>query len=88
MRSLQARFNKTTLKNPIWSSYICFAEAITNQNFSRQTIHRWFNKLVERDDYTGSDKKAILKHLEDLSNAPRKTQNGGRFARRGASEQA
>ncbi len=68
MKSLERRFNNITKKNHSWSSYICFAEAITGQKFSRQTIHRWFNKLVEKDDYDKKDKKAILSHLWDLTN--------------------
>ncbi|MEK7634927.1 MAG: hypothetical protein AAB446_00625 [Patescibacteria group bacterium] len=31
-------------------------------------IGRWFGKLVEKDDYSTSDKKEILKHLLSVSN--------------------
>jgi len=67
MRSLQRRFNNITGGNPYWSSYICLAEAIDEQGFSRQTISKWFNKLVEKDDYDKKDRRAILKHLSKLS---------------------
>jgi hypothetical protein len=67
MKSLERRFNKITKENPYWSSYICFAEAISGQKFSRQTIHRWFNKLVEKDDYDKKDKRALLKQLIELT---------------------
>ena len=49
MKSLERRFNNITKKNLYWSSCTCFTEAIEKQNFSKQTIHRWFNKLVEKD---------------------------------------
>lgn len=78
MKSLKARFNKIAEKTPLWSSYICFAQAIRSQRFSKQSISRWFGKLVEKDDYAKSDKKPILKHLNELSNMPRTTKNKGK----------
>ena len=30
-------------------------------------ISRWFNKLVEKDDYDKKDKKALIQHLVNLS---------------------
>jgi uncharacterized protein with ATP-grasp and redox domains len=67
MKSVERRFNNIAKNNPEWSSYTCFAEAITGQGFSRQKIHRWFNKLVEEDDYTKKEKKEILAYLESIS---------------------
>lgn len=68
MKSLERRFKNIAEKNPVWSSYICFAEAIKNQHFSKQTISRWFQKLVNKDDYARKEKRAILSHLDNLSN--------------------
>jgi len=68
MRSLKRRFKNIEKGNPFWSSYICFAEAVSGQKFSKQTIHRWFLKLVDNDDYDKKDKRALLSHLRDLSN--------------------
>jgi hypothetical protein len=84
MRSLQARFNQLSEKNPLWSSHTCFAEAIKHQKFSRDIIHRWFQKLVEKDDYAKSEKKAVLKHLENLTNLPRTTENKAKHHRQRA----
>lgn len=70
MKALGRRFKNITDRNPFWSSPICFAEAIRDQKFGRQAIHRWFQKLVEKDDYSESDKKDILVHLAELSNMP------------------
>ena len=67
MKSIERRFNNITQGNPYWSSYVCFAEAVRGQNFSRQILHRWFNKLVDKNDYSRKEKKAILKHLEVLT---------------------
>ncbi|MSU55309.1 MAG: hypothetical protein EXS46_02095 [Candidatus Taylorbacteria bacterium] len=50
------------------SSYINFAKAVKVQRFTREIIARWFNKLVERDDYDRGDKRSILARLTELSN--------------------
>ncbi len=77
MKTLQRRFNNTELKNPNWSTYIIFAEAIRGQGFSRQTIHRWFSILVHKNDYDSKDKRAILRNLERLSNRPEEATKQG-----------
>ncbi len=67
MRSIRRRFERIKEENPYWSSLICFTGAVWNQNFSRQAIHRWFNKLVDKDDYVPSDKKQVLSYIEQGS---------------------
>jgi len=66
MRSIERKFNNIEERNPRWSSYLCFAETVKAHKFSRQMIHRWFQKLVEKSDYDRKDKKVILRHLENL----------------------
>ena len=68
MKSIERRFKNIQEKKQGWSTYLCFAEAVKDQKFSREAVHRWFNKLVDKDDYDGSDKKSILAHLESLTN--------------------
>lgn len=67
MKSIERRFKGISSRHPFWSSYTCFAEAITGQNFSRESLRYWFNKLVDKNDYAQSDKKAIIAHLEHLN---------------------
>jgi len=67
MKSIERRFNNTVAKNSHWSSYFCFAEAIKGQDFSKRIMHCWFNKLVDKNDYAKSDKRAILTHLDVLA---------------------
>ena len=67
MKSIERRFANIQRLNPMWSSYICFAEAIKGQGFGKQAIHRWFPKLVEEDDYAKSEKRQIIKHLLSLA---------------------
>lgn len=67
MKSLQTRFNRMQRRNPFYSTYINFVEAIKDQNFSRKSIVAWFPRLVNKDDFSQSDKKHILDYLEGLS---------------------
>ncbi len=66
MRSIQRRFN--SLKHKNLTSFVMFSNAIKGQRFSKGMISRWFNKLVDKDDYEKRDKKTLIKHLELLSN--------------------
>lgn len=75
MKSLKYRFLDIQERNIFWSTTLCFAEAIKEQSFARQVIHRWFNKLVSKDDYIPSEKKEVLSFLVNLSNTPRTTKN-------------
>ncbi|MFA7170181.1 MAG: hypothetical protein WC178_05025 [Candidatus Paceibacterota bacterium] len=77
MKSLERNFIKITERNPPWSSYICFAVAVTKRKFQRSVISRWFYKLVEKDDYERKDKKGLLAHLHDLSNPAEDDKNQG-----------
>jgi hypothetical protein len=67
MKSLKRVFNKIRSENPYWSDYICFAEAVRGRNFSRKTIIRNFNSLVDKEDYVKSEKKEIIDFLVELS---------------------
>jgi deoxyhypusine synthase len=80
MRSLEKRFNNIAEKNFNLSSYTCFARAISGQKFNKQTIHRWFKILVDKDDYCKKEKRKILIHLENLSNTLRTTKIEGKLA--------
>ncbi|MBN1325871.1 hypothetical protein JW977_02740 [Candidatus Falkowbacteria bacterium] len=68
MKSLARRFTKIQNRNSYYSSYLCFAMAIKGRGFTKKTISHWFNRLVVKDDYSQSDKRGILKHLELFAN--------------------
>lgn len=80
MKSLERRFNNIVKKNPLWSSYICFIEAVRGSGFSKQAVSRWFNKLVSKDDYAKADKRGILTDLVTLSNTREDNQKSGKTA--------
>jgi len=67
MRSIKRRFDNIVEKNPNWSSYLCFAETIKNRNFSKRIIRKHFNQLVEKDDYSMTEKREIINYLYQLS---------------------
>jgi hypothetical protein len=67
MRLLKRIFDKVRERNPLWSDYICFAEAVRGRNFSKKTIFRHFNSLVNKGNYAKSEKKEILRFLAELS---------------------
>lgn len=86
MRSIERRFLDLQEKRPELSSLINLGTALKGQQFSAGMIHRWFNRLVEKNDYERGDKRAILKHLVELScpeesrkeaiNATQRSKNG------------
>ena len=67
MRSVRRVFEKIKVENPFWSSYLCFAEAVRGKRFSRRTILKNFNALVDEKDYAKNEKKEIIDFLEELS---------------------
>jgi DNA invertase Pin-like site-specific DNA recombinase len=80
MKSIKRRFNNIAKRNPNYSSYLSFAEAVKGQGFSKQTIQRWFNKLVDKDDYARSEKRETVDFLINLSSPVRTTGNEGKSA--------
>lgn len=77
MKSIERKFKKLNNRNPYWSSLICFTEAVKSSGLSRQTIHRRFNKLVDKNDYNKTDKKQIMSFLESISKHSTTTKNRG-----------
>jgi len=67
MRSVRRVFKRIEAKNPCWSSLLCFAEAVRGRNFSRRTILRNFNALVDEEDYAKDEKNEIIEFLVELS---------------------
>ena len=63
MSKLERTFSSLQEKNPYWSSIICFANAVMGRKFVKMEIGQNFKKLVEKDDYSRSDKDALLKFL-------------------------
>lgn len=69
MRSIEKRFILEQDKNPMFSTFINFSRAIDGQSFTEVVIKKWFNKLVDKDDYDPRDKKEIIEYLIGFSNS-------------------
>lgn len=67
MNQLTDSFNLIRRSYPYWSTYICFAEAIRRTpDVKDSEINKCFDKLVDKDDYSRSDKDNLLKQLKKL----------------------
>lgn len=67
MRSIERRFIQQQCKQQDLSTLLNFGAAIRGQAFSTGMIHRWFNRLVDKDDYGRGEKRAVLRGLVALS---------------------
>ena len=70
--TIEAQFEKH-LQDGV-STFTAFVRAIKNRGFDRYLIGRWFNVLVEVDDYNLEDRPELLVWLTKLSNTPSATQ--------------
>ena len=66
MKTIKKLFNEIQNKNPHWSSLVCFNMAIVDRKFTKEKTHRWFNKLVVKEDYKGSIKRRVVSHTMSL----------------------
>lgn len=80
MLSIERRFNRETKQRPFHSSYICFAEAVKRQGFTRRKISYWFEKLVDKDDYQPSIFNNLVSHMCALTNKPEECTFSGKNA--------
>lgn len=61
-------FQNISQLNPYWSSWVCFCETITGRDgLSKKTIKKYFNRLVDRDDYAQNERVGLLDYLYSLS---------------------
>jgi len=70
--------DKETFKNiiesyPTSSSYIAFAKLVKGKQFTRAKITRLMSSLVDKGDYLGSEKSALLDNLFNYSNEKNNT---------------
>jgi hypothetical protein len=63
MRSLERNFRKIEKENPNLSTITCFNKTILKRGFSKETIKKYFNLLVDNNDYEKEDKRALLKDI-------------------------
>ncbi len=69
MKSLNARFFLIGKNLPErYSSYIRFARTVKDQKFSYRVVSKYFDILVDKDDYIENERKSIVGYLHKLSN--------------------
>jgi hypothetical protein len=78
MRSIQHSFDKLEASRPGLSTYMNFGAAIRGRGFSRGMVRRWFNKLVDKEDYAPEEKRAHLEHMYALAKPLEDNQVRGR----------
>jgi len=82
MRSIERLFNKIQKENPGWGSIVVFNHIVNGKNFSHDRIARWFNILVDKEEYEKSDKKKILKYIYLMNTPLNRTKNRGIYLSR------
>jgi hypothetical protein len=73
MRSIEANYKNIEKKNPSLGTYPCIAYAVWGKNFSRDTIARFFPKVMPGDEYDKYTKNDYIDQLHTLSNKPLKS---------------
>ena len=67
MSQLKQRFKKIALKNPSMSSYMVFAETVSNSGLTEDIIQRFFLQTVDPEDYTENEVDDVLQYLVSLA---------------------
>lgn len=83
MKSIERRFRAALSENPQLSDFVAFSRAIRTGHFSRSMISRHFNRLVDKSDYCAADKKLLIRHLVELSNEKRTSEDDKKSAQAG-----
>lgn len=73
MTSLENVYHEIAERHPSWSSYICFTETIKGRKLEPQKVHRLFRKLVDKEDYSGTNIENLFFYLDTLFNPLQKS---------------
>lgn len=82
MKSIERRYLDYKEKNTTHGDYVCLANAVKGQNFTRITIGRWLSKLIPKDERRKKDVERLIDHLEELSKGAEDDKNQGVVALR------
>lgn len=66
MNLLKNKFEAILTKNPNYSTYIAFANALLQVKIMPKIIVAGFDKFVNKKDYSRSDKEEILNYLLNI----------------------
>ena len=66
---MKEKFEELKKNNPETTpTIILFGKLVKGRNMNKGEIRKWFNKLVEKEDWEGSSKEEILSFYHRLSN--------------------
>lgn len=60
---MKKQFEEIKIKNPNLSSCMCFVKLVKDKKITTTSLRFYFNTLVDKDDYKGSNKEEIIKWL-------------------------
>ncbi len=66
MKTIKGSFSKIQTENPLYGSIVCFNLAIMGQKFNKDSIIKWFSKLIKKEEYIGSSKKQLIRYCIGL----------------------
>lgn len=68
--AIELEFEAQCWRNPNHSSYVNFMRAIKDGAYERSVVLRYFNRLVEKDDYDPADKGEIFENVFSVVKKP------------------
>lgn len=83
-RGVVRRFGLYQDKRPFVSTLVNYAAALKGSGLSHDIVRRWFNKLVDKDDYSASEKRDLVQFLDSLAMAATASRISSRNAKQGA----
>lgn len=69
MKSVERRFIVAQTKYPELNSLTHYVITVKNQKFNKETITRWFKKLVKKEDWVTMNKRKLTKYLMELTSS-------------------
>ncbi len=89
MKSIRRKFNEVSSKHPYWSSYVVFFATVKEGRFGKKAVRHWFNRLVDKNDYSPVEKRGVVAHLVHSSGMPEEgRKNTPGWLERGVNAQA
>lgn len=71
MKSVEEAFAAISLANPKLSSLLCFMRVVRHRKLSRTEVAKQLTELVDKDDYTWTERGEVIDHAMRLTNEPR-----------------
>lgn len=65
---MREKFKELQQKNPELSTAMVFTKLIRGRKMAKGEILKWFNRLVEKEDYSGREKREVLSWMFNFSN--------------------